>query len=137
MQGNNVAVMDIYDFAIGSDVSQDMADHYSIIMLRSLRRVRQVLGLVTLGQVSHGRRETPLPPLVGRILAAIDPLPNFPCFGTSSRDRPIRPRADPKSMLRAVAPIGQQEGSGAIRGSFAWREHPQREASQVRIPNEP
>src|SRR6516225_855676 len=94
MQRGDIAMMHIRDFPIGGDVTEDVPDYHTIVVPRLLGLARKMLDLVTLGQVGHGRRFTPLTPLVCRVIASVNSLPGFLGLGTCGGDRPIRPGTD-------------------------------------------
>ena len=135
MEGDDIAMVDIGDPAIGADIFQNMSDHDAVVMLGLLGFARQVLPSIALGELGQGGRFPPFPPVTGRILASVDPLPDFLCLGACRRDRPDRPRADAVAVLGPVEPVRQQEGASPARMCLGRREYPQGEAGDLAIPD--
>jgi hypothetical protein len=73
VQGNDVAVVNVDDFGVGTDVAQDVPEHDAIVMLRLGGFAWEVLALVTRGQLGHGRRLAPRTPIASWIFTAVDP----------------------------------------------------------------
>ena len=115
---------------------QDVPDHHAVVVSRLLGLARQVLRLVALGQLRHGRCFTPLAPLAGGVLTAVDPLPDLLGLGPRCHDRPVGPGADAEPALGAVVPIREQESPRAVRVRPARREQPDGEAGQLGIPDQ-
>ena len=129
-------MVNVGHFAIGTDMPKDVAKHDAVVVLRLPGLSWQMLALVALGQLRQRRRLTSRAPIASRVLTAVYPLPDLLRLGARSRDRPVRPGADPIATLGAMEPVGQEKSPGTGRVRPGRGVHPDGKTGDFGIPDE-